>query len=73
MQRLLGALFALMVSTAAIAQPVNTGHLTAELVPAAQAIVPGQTLQIALRQQIQPGGRRQVILVASPLSPALRQ
>ena len=55
MQRLLGALFALMVSTAAIAQPVNTGHLTAELVPAAQAIVPGQTLQIALRQQIQKG------------------
>jgi thiol:disulfide interchange protein len=39
----------------ALAQPVNTGHLVAELVPQARGIAPGQTLHVALRQQIQKG------------------
>ncbi|ODT85480.1 protein-disulfide reductase DsbD domain-containing protein [Phenylobacterium sp. SCN 70-31] len=38
---------------AASAQPVNTGHLTAELVSAVQGVAPGQTIQVALRQDIQ--------------------
>ncbi len=55
MRYLLSALLALVVSSAASAQPVNTGHLTAELVASAQGVVPGQTIQIALRQDIQKG------------------
>ena len=55
MRFLLGVFCALIFSSAALAQPVNTGHLTAELVPAAQGIAPGQTVQIALRQKIQKG------------------
>ena len=53
MRFLLSALFALIFSGAALAQPVNTGHLTAELVSSTQGVAPGQTIQIALRQTIQ--------------------
>jgi thiol:disulfide interchange protein len=54
MRFLAGVLFALLMS-AGMAQgaAVNTGHLTAELVPAAQGIAPGQTIHVALRQKIQ--------------------
>ena len=55
MRFLLGAISALLLSGAATAQPVNTGHLTAELVTSAQGIAPGQTIHVALRQQIQKG------------------
>ena len=56
MIRFLAALL-LMLSMAAPAgaQPVNSGHLTSEIVGAAQGISPGQTLQVAVRQAIQPG------------------
>jgi thiol:disulfide interchange protein DsbD len=40
---------------AAAAQPVDTGHLTAELLPQAQGIAPGQTVYVALRQKIDKG------------------
>ena len=53
MRFFLSALFALIFAGAALAQPVNTGHLTAELVPSTTGIAPGQTIQIALRQTIQ--------------------
>jgi len=56
MMRWLAALLAfLALAGAAYAQPVNTGHLTAELVPQAQGIAPGQTIYVALRQQMLPG------------------
>jgi len=55
MRFLLGAICALIFSGAALAQPVNTGHLTAELVSSTQGIAPGQTIHIALRQTIQKG------------------
>ncbi len=55
MRLFLGALLALCVSSAAVAQPVNTGHLTAELVSASRGIAPGQTIHVALRQSIQKG------------------
>ena len=55
MRFLLGFLCALIFSGVATAQPVNTGHLTAELVTSAQGIAPGQTIDVALRQQIQKG------------------
>ncbi|MEW5684765.1 MAG: protein-disulfide reductase DsbD domain-containing protein [Pseudomonadota bacterium] len=57
MRFLLGAvgalLFAFGGSVGAVAQPVNTGHLTAELVSSTQGVAPGQTIHVALRQQIQ--------------------
>ncbi|MBI1200599.1 MAG: thiol:disulfide interchange protein [Phenylobacterium sp.] len=56
MRILLGALAALFLSgltTGAAAEPVNTGHLKAELVSATKGIAPGQTIHVALRQQIQ--------------------
>jgi thiol:disulfide interchange protein DsbD len=37
------------------AQPVNTGHVEAELVAAAQGVAPGGTVQVALRQKIAKG------------------
>ncbi len=40
---------------AADAAPVNTGHLTAELVSEARGIAPGQTINVALIQKIQDG------------------
>lgn len=55
MRFLVGALSALILSSAAAAQPVNTGHLTAELVAASQGVSPGQTVTVALRQKIQKG------------------
>ncbi len=55
MRFLISALTALMLVAPAVAQPVNTGHLTAELVSASQGIAPGQTINIALRQDIQKG------------------
>ncbi len=51
---LVGLLSALCLAGPVSAQPVNTGHLTAELVSEAQGIAPGQTIYVALRQQIQP-------------------
>lgn len=58
MRFLLSAIGALVLSVsafAASAQPVNTGHLTAELVSEAKGIAPDQTIHIALRQQMQKG------------------
>jgi len=55
MRFLLGLLCALLLPGMAAAQAVNTGHLTAELVASAQGIAPGQTIHVALRQQIQKG------------------
>ena len=55
MRFLAGVVFALAFTGQALAQPVNTGHLTAELVAGKQGIAPGETIQIALRQQIQKG------------------
>ncbi|WP_367254517.1 protein-disulfide reductase DsbD domain-containing protein, partial [uncultured Phenylobacterium sp.] len=55
MRFLLGALVALVFSGVAAAQPVNTGHIEAELVSSAQGIAPGQTIRVALRQKIQKG------------------
>lgn len=52
---LAGFVTALAFAGAAFAQPVNTGHLTAELVPATQGVGPGQTVQLALHQKIQDG------------------
>lgn len=53
MRFLLGAICAVLFTSGAFAQPVNTGHLTAELVSSTQGIAPGQTIHVALRQQIQ--------------------
>ncbi|RAK64941.1 protein-disulfide reductase DsbD family protein [Phenylobacterium kunshanense] len=53
MRFLLGALCAVLFTSGAFAQPVNTGHLTAELVSSTRGIAPGQTIRVALRQQIQ--------------------
>ena len=55
MRFLAGLIFALAVSGQALAQPVNTGHLTVELVSGTQGVAPGQSVHIALRQQIQTG------------------
>jgi thiol:disulfide interchange protein DsbD len=55
MRFLLGVLTALFFSGMALAQPVNTGHLTAELISATQGVAPGQTIHVALRQKIQKG------------------
>lgn len=55
MRFLLGVLCALFLTGFAAAQPVNTGHLTADLVSSAQGVAPGQSVHIALRQQIQKG------------------
>ncbi|MDP2215415.1 protein-disulfide reductase DsbD [Phenylobacterium sp.] len=55
--RLAGLILALLVliAPAARAAPVDTGHLKAELIAQTQAIAPGQTIQVALRQQIDKG------------------
>ena len=54
MMRLLTALFvALTMALPAAAQPVK--HVQAELVAEAQGIAPGQTIHVALRQQIEKG------------------
>ncbi len=41
--------------TPALAAPVDTGHLQAELVAQASAVAPGGTVFLALRQKIEPG------------------
>jgi thiol:disulfide interchange protein len=40
---------------AATAAPVDTGHLTAELIAQSQGVAPGQTVWVAVRQKIQKG------------------
>ena len=44
-----------LAAAPALAAPVDTGHLTAELVPQTQGVAPGQTTHVALRQQIDKG------------------
>ncbi|MDP3298950.1 MAG: protein-disulfide reductase DsbD family protein [Phenylobacterium sp.] len=44
-----------LIAPAAQAAPVDTGHLKAELIAQTQAIAPGQTIQVALRQEIDKG------------------
>src|SRR5204863_5850454 len=55
MRLLAGVLLALALWAPAAAEPVQTGHLTAELVADRTAIAPGETIHVALRQQIQKG------------------
>jgi len=55
MRWLAALLLTLALGSAAAAQPVSTGHLTAELVAQTQGVAPGQTVYVALRQKIQPG------------------
>lgn len=52
--KLLAAL-ALLTAFPAMAQPVDTGHLEAELVARDQSIAPGSTTYVALRQKIDKG------------------
>ena len=49
------AAFALLAAFPAVAQPVDTGHLEAELVARDQSIAPGATTYVALRQKIDKG------------------
>ena len=54
--RFLAALFlTLALAAPALAAPVNSGHLVAELVADRQGIAPGETIHVALRQKIQKG------------------
>ena len=46
---------ALLVAAPALAQPVDTGHLVAELVARDQSIAPGATTYVAVRQKIDKG------------------
>ena len=58
MTRLLAKLlaaFTLVWALPAVAQPVDTGHLVAELVARDQSIAPGATTYVALRQKIDKG------------------
>jgi thiol:disulfide interchange protein DsbD len=55
MRFLASVIVALAVAAPACAQAVDTGHLTAELVPETQGIAPGQTVHVALRQKILKG------------------
>jgi thiol:disulfide interchange protein DsbD len=48
------AVLAALIAAPAIAAPVNTGHINAELV-AQEAAVPGATVYLAVRQTIAPG------------------
>lgn len=56
---LVGILAALGLSAAGVApaaaQAVKTDHVTVELVPQTRGVTPGGTVQVALRQEIQPG------------------
>ncbi|WP_411287674.1 protein-disulfide reductase DsbD family protein [Phenylobacterium sp.] len=45
----------LLLGGPALAQPVDTGHLTAELVTQSQGIAPGQTIHVAITQKIDKG------------------
>lgn len=49
------AVLALLWAAPALAQPVDTGHLVAELVARDQSIAPGATTYVALRQRIDKG------------------
>ena len=49
------AVLALLWAAPALAQPVDTGHLVAELVARDQSIAPGATTYVALRQKIDKG------------------
>ncbi len=49
------AALALLTAFPAMAQPVDTGHLEAELVARDQSIAPGSTTYVALRQKIDKG------------------
>ena len=51
----LAAFLALLAPMAALAKPVDTGHLEAELVAQEQGAVPGGTIYVALRQTIDKG------------------
>lgn len=53
MRFLAGLILAMALAAPAAAQPVNTGHLEAELVAASDGVAPGGTVQVALRQKIQ--------------------
>lgn len=58
MSRLLAAalvFLALLTPVAALAKPVDTGHLEAELVAQEQGAVPGGTVYVALRQKVDDG------------------
>jgi thiol:disulfide interchange protein len=57
MMRLFAALFLALTlgAGAASAAPVDTGHLTAELVSQSGGVAPGQTVFLAVRQKIQKG------------------
>ncbi len=52
---LVAALAGMTGVPSAVAAPVDTGHLMAELVAETRAIAPGQTIHIALRQDIDEG------------------
>jgi thiol:disulfide interchange protein/DsbC/DsbD-like thiol-disulfide interchange protein len=52
---LAAATLAIACVTSALAAPVTTGHVTAELVADQTALVPGATTTIALRLDIEPG------------------
>ena len=55
MRFLAGLLLALAMTLPAFAQTGPTRHVTAELVAERQGIAPGETIHVALRQQIQKG------------------
>ncbi|RAK57728.1 protein-disulfide reductase DsbD family protein [Phenylobacterium deserti] len=55
MRFLTGLLMALAMAGGAAAQPVDTGHLEAELVASTRGVAPGQSVQVALRQKIDDG------------------
>jgi thiol:disulfide interchange protein DsbD len=46
---------ALILAAPALAQPVNTGHIEAELVPMTATAEPGSTVHVAVRQKLAPG------------------
>lgn len=50
-----GVIGLLALAAPALAAPVETGHLQAELVAESQGIAPGQTIHVALRQKIMKG------------------
>ncbi|WP_374573611.1 protein-disulfide reductase DsbD family protein [Phenylobacterium sp.] len=49
------ALLTVLTAAPGHAAPVNTGHLSAELVPQTQGVAPGGTVYVALRQKIDKG------------------
>ena len=55
LRALLFALFALLLSTAAEAAPLNTGHVETELISSRAAIAPGEHFTVLLRQKMASG------------------